>query len=205
MLFRRTSTGSSGVRGKSPGPRWQLAGCHSKHNSRGIWPPFPRVRSGTTDVVGGVIDDQIDDDANTSLARRSHEIYEVAHVSQPRIYIVIIRHVIAVVAVWRGIKGKQPDTGNSETSKVVELAAQSSKVSYTISLPYLSFVFRRHYVWSAVVFSEKSRDAPTGGVEKINRPAGIGAKLTRLFLTDQGLPDPQLRVIPASSTLSPNV
>ena len=53
-------------------------------------------------LVRGVVDDQVDDDADAELSRLVHELDEVAERAEARVDAVVVGDVVAVVAVGDG-------------------------------------------------------------------------------------------------------
>ena len=85
-------------------------------------------------LVGGVIHDEIDQNPNTSLPASLRELDEISERAVAGINSVIVGNVIAIVAPWRGLKGKQPDGGYAETLQVIEAAEQALKIADAISV-----------------------------------------------------------------------
>jgi hypothetical protein len=61
--------------------------------------------------VRGMIDDEIDDDADAALAAAVGELDEIAERSIARIDAILVRDVVAVVPAGRRLKRHQPDCG----------------------------------------------------------------------------------------------
>jgi len=80
-------------------------------------------------LIGRVVQDQLDDDAQTAIVRGLQEILEVIEVPVARMNIDVIGDVVTVVSQWRGEEGQQPETRHAKVSKVVELFVQSLKVA----------------------------------------------------------------------------
>src|SRR5215207_8514837 len=85
-------------------------------------------------LIGSVLHDQIDDDANAALAGRSREVDEVAERAEPSIHAVIVHYVVTAVALRARIEGHQPHTCDAEPCEIVELARQSVEVAHAIAI-----------------------------------------------------------------------
>ena len=85
-------------------------------------------------LVGGVIDDEIDDDANAALLAAMGELDEVAERAVARIDAVIVRDVVAIVLAGRGLKRHQPDRGDAEPVKIIEPAQQALEIADAVAV-----------------------------------------------------------------------
>jgi hypothetical protein len=65
-------------------------------------------------LIGRMIDDQVHEDAEALLLGLVDELDEVAARSVPRMHAIVIRHIIAVVVVWRWVKCRKPDRVDAE-------------------------------------------------------------------------------------------
>ena len=73
-------------------------------------------------LVGGVVDDEVDDHADAALLGAVRELDEVAERAVARIDVVVVGDVVAVVAAGRGLERHQPDRGDAEPVQIVEPA-----------------------------------------------------------------------------------
>src|SRR5471030_849618 len=80
-------------------------------------------------LIGGVVDDQLGDDAKPSTVSVPQKIAEVVHGAVTRIHGRVVGDVVAVVPQRRRIEGKQPDRGDAEVLEVVELLSQAAEVA----------------------------------------------------------------------------
>ena len=80
-------------------------------------------------LVRGVVDHQIDDDADATLLCPVRELDEVAERAVASIDVVIIGHVIAVVAIGGGLERHQPNGGDAEPVQVIQAAHQPLEVA----------------------------------------------------------------------------
>ena len=60
-------------------------------------------------LVGGLIEDQIHQDADTAAMRLSEQSIEIAEGAEPRIDIALIRHIVPKIFHGRGVDRGQPD------------------------------------------------------------------------------------------------
>ncbi len=82
----------------------------------------------------GVIDDEVDDDADTQLLGVVHELDVLAERAVLRMHAVELGDVVPVVEIRRGIERLQPDAGDAETGEVIELARQPVEVANAIAI-----------------------------------------------------------------------
>ena len=85
-------------------------------------------------LVGGVIDDEIDDHADAALLAAMSELYEVAQRTVARIDTVIVRDVVAIVLAGRSLKRHQPYRGDAETVQIVEAPQQTFKIADAVAV-----------------------------------------------------------------------
>jgi hypothetical protein len=69
-----------------------------------------------------MVDDQINEHANSALLRAVGELDEIADRAIARVDAVIIGDVVAVVAMWRDLKRHQPDSGHAKAMQIVQPA-----------------------------------------------------------------------------------
>jgi len=85
-------------------------------------------------LVGGVVDDQVDDHPDPPLLGAVRELDEVPECPVSRIHAVVVGHIVAVVATGRRLERHQPDGGDAETVQVVEPAHEPGEVAYPIAV-----------------------------------------------------------------------
>ena len=85
-------------------------------------------------LVGGVVDDQLGDDADAAPVRLGDEAAEVAHVAVGRIDRAVVGDVVAVVAQRRGIEGQEPDRVDAEALDVVEPLHQAGEIADAVAV-----------------------------------------------------------------------
>ena len=85
-------------------------------------------------AVGGVVDDQVYDHAYPARPRLLRELGEIARAAKARIDTVVVRDVVAVVAVRSGLEGHQPQRCDSEAGQVVEPADEPLEVADAIAV-----------------------------------------------------------------------
>src|SRR3982751_3460980 len=76
-------------------------------------------------LIGSVINDQLGDNAQSALVCGVEERAKIVERSEVWIDVVIIGDVVAVIAQWGWIKGQEPDGGNAELLKIIELLNQT--------------------------------------------------------------------------------
>jgi len=84
--------------------------------------------------IRGVVDDEIDDNANASLLAAVSEFHEVAERAVSRIDAVIVGDVVTVVLTWRRLKWHQPDCGHSQSIQIVETPEQPFEVADAVAV-----------------------------------------------------------------------
>jgi hypothetical protein len=67
-------------------------------------------------LVGGVVDDQLDDDAEAARMRRLDEVAEAVERAMGRVDRPVAGDVVAVVLERRGLEGEQPDGTGAESA-----------------------------------------------------------------------------------------
>ena len=84
--------------------------------------------------VRGVIDDEIDDDADAALPAAMGEFDEVAERAVARIDAVIVRDVVTVVLAGRRLERHQPDRGDAEALQIIQPAQQALEVADAVAI-----------------------------------------------------------------------
>ena len=85
-------------------------------------------------LIGGVVDDEIDDDADAALPAAMGEFDEVAERAVARIDAVIVGDVVAVVLAGRRLKRHQPDRGDAEPVQIVEPPQQALEIADAVAV-----------------------------------------------------------------------
>ena len=80
-------------------------------------------------LVGGVVDDQLGDDADAARVRLVDEALEVVQRAVARMDVLVVGDVVAVVAQRRRIERQQPERVDAELLEVVELLRQAGEVA----------------------------------------------------------------------------
>ncbi len=86
-------------------------------------------------LVGGVVDDQVDDDADAAVVGGADHLDEVAQAAVPRVDAVVVADVVAVVAAGRGVQRGEPETGHPEVHEVVQAVGQTVQVAHAVVVP----------------------------------------------------------------------
>src|SRR5947207_7527870 len=84
--------------------------------------------------IRSVIDHEIDDDADAPLAAAMGEFHEITERAVPRVDIIIIRDIVAVVFAGRRLKWHQPDRGDAQSVQIVEPPKQTFEVADTVAI-----------------------------------------------------------------------
>ena len=85
-------------------------------------------------LVRGVVDDEIDDDADAALLAAMGEFDEVAERAVARIDAVIVRDVVAVVPAGRRLERHQPDRGDAEPVQIVQPPQQALEIADAVAV-----------------------------------------------------------------------
>ena len=85
-------------------------------------------------LVGGVVDDEIDDDADAALLAAMGEFDEVAERAVARIDAVIVGDVVAVVPAGRGLERHQPDRGDAEPVQIIQPPQQALEIADAVAI-----------------------------------------------------------------------
>src|SRR5581483_9581440 len=84
--------------------------------------------------VGGVVDDEVDQDADAAALGLVHELDEVARRAEARVDGVEVGDVVAVVAAGRGLERREPDRVDPEALDVVEAAGEAFEVAAAVAV-----------------------------------------------------------------------
>ena len=85
-------------------------------------------------LVGGVVHDQVDDDPHAVGACLVGEFDEVAGGAEARVDAVVVRDVVAVVAIRSGLEGHQPHRGHPQAGEVVQPPHQPLEVPHAVAV-----------------------------------------------------------------------
>ncbi len=85
-------------------------------------------------LVGGVVDDQVRDHLDAAVVGGAHQLHEVAEAAQARVHPAVVAHVVAVVAVGRGIERHQPEAGDTEAGQIIDLPHQTREVADAVAV-----------------------------------------------------------------------
>ena len=85
-------------------------------------------------LIRGVIDDEIDNDADAALSAAMSEFDEIAERAVARIDAVIVGNVVAVVSAGRRLKRHQPDRGDAEPVQIVQPPQQSLEIADAVTV-----------------------------------------------------------------------
>ena len=80
-------------------------------------------------LVGGVVDDELGDDAQAAPLGFRDEAAEILHRAEIGIDVAVVGDVVAVVAAGRGIERQQPERGDAEILQIVELLGQPGEIA----------------------------------------------------------------------------
>lgn len=85
-------------------------------------------------LVGGVVDEQVDDDPDAAVVRRADDLHEFAVVAQSWIDPVEILDVVAVIPVGARVEGHQPEGVDAELRQVVDALSQTAQVAAAVAV-----------------------------------------------------------------------
>ncbi len=80
-------------------------------------------------LIGGVVDDQLDEHLDLALVRRADECSEVVERAVARMHAQVVGDVVAVVFERRGKERQQPEAGDAEALQIVELLGQAREIA----------------------------------------------------------------------------
>jgi hypothetical protein len=83
-------------------------------------------------LVGGVVDDELDQNADAAIVRRFNERAEVVHRAEGGVDVAIVADVVAVVAHRRREERQDPQARYAEVFDVVELRRQPREIADTV-------------------------------------------------------------------------
>src|SRR5262249_45587033 len=85
-------------------------------------------------LVRGVVDDKIDQYAYAALFGSMREGDEVTERAISSIDAVIVRHIIAIIAMGRGLKRHKPNSGDAQAVQIIETAFQAAKIASAVAI-----------------------------------------------------------------------
>ena len=88
-------------------------------------------------LIGGVVDDQLDDDLHAALVGSVEELLEIVEGAVGRIDVDVVGDVVAVVAQGRGEEREQPEAGDAEVLEVIEAGEQAGEVADAVAVGVL--------------------------------------------------------------------
>ena len=80
-------------------------------------------------LVGGVVDDELGDDAQAAPLGFLDEAAKILHRAEIGIDVAVVGDVVAVVAAGRGVERQQPQRGDAEILQIVELLGQAREIA----------------------------------------------------------------------------
>ena len=86
-------------------------------------------------TVRGVVHDEVDDDPHAAVLRRADQADEVAERAKPLVHAVVVRDVVAVVAIRGGLEGHQPQTADPDPGEVVDPLGEAGQVTGAVPVP----------------------------------------------------------------------
>ena len=117
-------------------PLLALAGFLSAQTYQSRYGDFGSLRASLKPgvLIGGVIDHEVDDDADAALLAAVGEFDEVAQRAVARIDAVIVRDVVAVVLAGRGLERHQPDRGDAEAVQIIQPPQQALEIADAVAI-----------------------------------------------------------------------
>ena len=85
-------------------------------------------------LVGGVVEHQVDEDADAAVGCCPYQLDEVADRAEPRVDAVEVGDVVAVVAARRGVERQQPQAGHAQAGQVVDPLGQPLQVADAVAV-----------------------------------------------------------------------
>src|SRR5437868_13108079 len=86
----------------------------------GIWIGAPLLEPWM--LIRGVVDYEIDQNANAALFGAVRKLDEIPECTVPRIDIVIVGDVVTIVSTRRSLKRHQPNRGHAQSMQIIEAA-----------------------------------------------------------------------------------
>ena len=88
-------------------------------------------------LVGGVVDDEVDDEAHVALLDAGEHGVEVGHGAELGHDFAVVADVVAVVGVGGVVVGAEPDDVDAELLEVVELGGDAGEVADAVAVGVL--------------------------------------------------------------------
>ena len=85
-------------------------------------------------VARGVVRHQVDDDPDAAAVRLCEHRVEVRQRAEQRVDIAVIGHVVAAVALRRGLERRQPDGVDAELVERGEAGADAGEVAHAVAI-----------------------------------------------------------------------
>ena len=85
-------------------------------------------------LVGGVVDDEVEDQADAAFLEDVGELGEVAERAEPGVDRVVVGDVVAVVAVRAREEGLQPDAVDAQVLEMVDPVDEALEVSDAVAV-----------------------------------------------------------------------
>ena len=85
-------------------------------------------------LIGRVIDDKVDEHADAALLRTVGEIDEIAERAIAVIDAIVVRHVVPVVTMRRGLERHQPNGCDAQAMEIVQASLQPAEVANAIAI-----------------------------------------------------------------------
>src|SRR5271166_44144 len=113
-------------------------------------------------LVGGVVDDELGDDAYSPPVRGLHEPPEVGERAVVGMHVAVFADVITVIQPRRGIERQQPYGIDAEIGDVIELGDQAGKIADSVIVG-IEKRFHVHLVDDRVLVPERIANERSGG------------------------------------------
>ena len=88
-------------------------------------------------LVGGVVDDELDEDLHVAQVGGGEEALEVVDGAVAGMDVGVVGDVVAVVAEGRGEEGEEPEAGDAEVLEVVEAGDEAGEVADAVAVGVL--------------------------------------------------------------------
>ena len=88
-------------------------------------------------LIGGVVDDEFDEDLHVALVGGGEEALEVVDGAVAGVDLGVVGDVVAVVAEWRGVERQKPEAGDAEVLEIVEARDEAGEVADAVAVGVL--------------------------------------------------------------------
>src|SRR6266700_7833405 len=85
-------------------------------------------------LFGGVVDDQIDQNAHSTLRRTMCEFDKIAERAIAWVHVVVIRDVVAPVTIGRSLERHEPDRRYTQAMQIIEPPREALEISYAVAV-----------------------------------------------------------------------